>query len=93
MTLPVVAAPKGRMTEAEAIQAGRSASKLRDLRELRSIRENGQHRTPGQIKLAGLDHLALALSNEEVDAVIALLIERHSTFLASLDVELEEPAR
>lgn len=92
MTLPVVAAPKGRMTEAEAIQAGRSASKLRDLRELRDIRESGQHRTPGQIKLVGLQDLAVGLTNDEVDAVIALLIERHSTFLAGLDVELEEPA-
>lgn len=93
MTLPVVAAPKGRMTEAEAIQAGRSASKLHDLRELRSIREQRQHRTPGQLKLIGLEDLAVGLSNEEVDAVIALLIERHSTFLAGLDVELAEPAR
>lgn len=93
MNLLVVAAPKGRMTENEAIHAGRSASKLRELRELRNVRESGKHRTPGQLKLIGLEHLALGLTNEEVDAIIALLIERHTAFLAGLDIELEEPAR
>ena len=86
MTLPVIAAPKGRMTEAEARRVGQSANRIAQLRSLRDNAKRGGSIT-GDSGNGAASH---ALTAEETKACLALLIEREETFLTSFDIELEE---
>lgn len=78
------------LTEREVVAAARAVHELRALRGM--IRHGCRD---GEIKLKGVLNgvTMIPLYADEVQACIALLIERHSTFLASLNITLEEDPR
>lgn len=83
--------PRGRITERELTAAANSVAALRSLRALRVTVDRATH---SQIRIHSPNgSTELPLFNDELEAVVALLIERHSVFLAGLDVELEETSQ
>lgn len=80
---------KERLTEAEVLAAARS---IRELEVLRTLKDNTVLPARLTIKgsVAGID--SIPLEQDEFQAVIALLIERHTTLIASLNIEPKVPA-
>ncbi|MGH6746404.1 hypothetical protein [Novosphingobium sp.] len=79
---------KERLTEAEVLAAARS---IRELEVLRQLQENTVLPARITIKgsIAGID--SIPLEQDEFQAVVALLIERHTTMIASLNIEPKVP--
>lgn len=79
---------KERLTEAEVLAAARS---IRELEVLRQLQENTMLPARIAIKgsIAGID--SIPLEQDEFQAVVALLIERHTTLIASLNIEPKVP--
>lgn len=78
--------PRGRLTERELLEGARVVRELEKLRAIQPAPGGATLKLPGSY--SGITEVSL--SSADYQAVVALLIERHSTFLASLDVELEE---
>jgi len=79
--------PRGRITERELIAASNSVKALRSLRQLQGAIDRN---ACAQVRIQSpKGSTELPLFDDELEAVVALLIERHSVFLAGLDVELE----
>jgi hypothetical protein len=79
----LVHAPKPKLTEREVLAAARS---IRELQALRSIKPG-----PYAPKIAIGSH-TIPLEPEELEAVVALLIERHTTMITSLGITPDRPA-
>ena len=78
------AAPQtGAMTEREILAAARS---VRELRALRDIQQQIGTTGKGRIGMSNMGYEAIPLETDEFQAVIALLIERHATMIASLGI-------
>lgn len=77
--------PQPRLTEREILAAARS---IRELEPLRLI-QNEERRLPARITIsgsyAGID--SIPLERDEFDAILALLIERHTSVISSLNIE------
>jgi hypothetical protein len=86
--LPVVAQPKGRMTEREVRMAGAAANRLIQLREALTRCERG-----GTLSVSGSTGAAmnLSLTTDDLQALLSLLMQRAGGVLIGLDVELDHP--
>lgn len=80
--------PKGRITERELILGACSVRELEKLRLLQDHAHGATIKLP--VTLHGMSELTIM--DVEFQAIIALLIERHSVFLGGLDVELNQPS-
>jgi len=85
-TLPTVAKPKGRMTEAEARVVGASANRIVNLRGLQVSAANASGSLTVNAKSGAV---SLVLTSQDVEACLALLIEREACLLTQFDIELE----
>lgn len=88
ISLPTVAAPKGRLTEREVRILGASANRLVNLRDLQAS-QVGSGSLSATTKTGTV---SLTLRREDIEAVLALLVERESSLLLQFDVELDTPA-
>jgi hypothetical protein len=80
-------APKHKLTESEVLAAARS------IRELQSLRVAAKGAAPAKIEMDGRStHWSIPLEPDEFQAVLALLIERHTIVLASLGITPDVPA-
>jgi hypothetical protein len=92
ISLPIVVPDREPLTELEARQIGDSAYRLAKLRQMRGC--------PGPFDLSAYEHSIAAygsspsrmnhrLTKLEAEAILALLIERETLFLASFNVAIE----
>jgi len=82
---PTVAAQKVRLTEREARAIGTVANRIVNLRGLVAAQAGA-----GTITVGTKDGpVSLSIPSEEVVACLALLVERHESFLSQFDIELE----
>ena len=82
---PTVAAQKTRLTEQEARAIGTVANRIVNLRGLVAAQAGA-----GTITVGTKDGpVSLSIPSEEVVACLALLVERHESFLSQFDIELE----
>lgn len=88
MSLPVIAPPKGRLTESEARLIGAAANRIVNLRGLRASQSGG-----GSLAVTTkTGTVSLTLTREDTETVLALLVERESLLLTQFDIELDAPA-
>lgn len=71
------------LTEDEVFAAARSIVELKNLRALQN------HNATGTINVRGTSY---GLMSDEVDAILALLIERHSVLITGLGIKLDQPS-
>lgn len=85
--LPVIAKPKGRMSEAEARVVGAAASRIVNLRHLYNDCNIG-----GSLSVATRNGtVSQALTKADLQAILALMIEREALVLIQFDVDIDEP--
>lgn len=85
MQLPVVAKPKGRITEREVRAAGVTSNRRRNL-----IGALAQGIKGGSLTVSTRNgSQSLALTSIDTEALIGLLLERDEAFLIGLDIELD----
>lgn len=79
MTIAITGPALGQdqLTEREVVAAARS------IEQLRALRQTSGHDKTGAL---GIATTTFALTTDEVDACLALLIERHTGFIASLGI-------
>lgn len=85
---PTVAAQKTRLTEQEARAIGTVANRIVNLRGLVAAQAGAGTITVGTKDGA----VSLSIPSEEIVACLALLVERHESFLSQFDIELETTA-